>query len=117
MDQFTNILSSTAGMTHLVHHEIITPLGMVVRQWTYPVPEAHRQVIKEDVGQMLQDGIIEESCSPFLVVPKPDGKWRLCNDFRRLSTILEFNSYPLSGWGEPGSSPPLISPRVTGKSH
>lgn len=67
-------------MTHLVHHEIITPLGMVVRQWTYPVPDAHRQVIKEDVGQMLQDGIIEESSSPssspIVVVSKPDGSWQ-----------------------------------------
>ncbi|KAK3507195.1 hypothetical protein QTP70_010202 [Hemibagrus guttatus] len=72
---------------------------MVVRQRPYRVPEAHRQAIEEEVKQMLREGIIEESASqlssPTVVVPKPDGSLRLCNDFWRLNQISEFDSYPL----------------------
>lgn len=48
---------------------------------------------------MLLDGIIEESASPWsshiVVVLKPDGSIRLCNDFRRLNAISDIDSYPL----------------------
>ncbi|KAL1261366.1 hypothetical protein QQF64_006631 [Cirrhinus molitorella] len=57
------------------------------------------------------------------MVPKPDGTLRFCNDFRRLNEVSEFDGYPmprvdelLDRLGGPGTSPPWISPKATGKS-
>ncbi|XP_053539534.1 uncharacterized protein LOC124628632 [Ictalurus punctatus] len=98
-DQFADVFSAAPGMTQLVQHEIKTPPGVVVRQRPYRVPEARRQAIEEEISRMLRDHIIEESSSPWsspiVVVPKPDGSMRLCNDFRRLNQVSEFDSYPL----------------------
>lgn len=33
--------------------------------------------------------------SPILVMPKPDGSIRFCNDFRALNAISRFNAYPV----------------------
>lgn len=66
---------------------------------------------------MFRNSIIKESTStwssPITVVPKPEGSIRLCNDFRKLNHVSDFDSYPLpqvdksSGWGEPDLSPAL----------
>ena len=65
----------------------------------YRVPESRRDAIPEMVGRMLRLRVIEESCSawssPVILVPKPDGTFRFCNDFRRLNKVSEFDAYPM----------------------
>ena len=54
--------------------------------------------------QMLKQGKIVHSQSPagapILFVPKPDGKLRLCVDYRNLNILTILNKYPLPLTGE-----------------
>lgn len=82
---------------HATPHEDSS--GVVIRQMPYWVPEACRQAIEVKVAQMLKDGIIKESTSPWssriVMVPKPGSSLHLCNDFRKLSEYFELDSYPM----------------------
>uniref|UniRef100_A0A8C1YTF7 Gypsy retrotransposon integrase-like protein 1 n=1 Tax=Cyprinus carpio TaxID=7962 RepID=A0A8C1YTF7_CYPCA len=99
VSQFQDVFSSQPGQTHMLQHDIRTPPGVVVRQRPYRVPEACRQAIEEEIQQMLKLGVIDPSrspwSSPIVMVPKPDGTLRFCNDFCRLNEVSEFDGYPM----------------------
>ncbi len=58
-----------------------------------------REVEKTEVEEMLRLEVIEpastEWSSPVVIVPKPDGRWRFCVNYRRLNALSLKNSYPL----------------------
>ena len=58
-----------------------------------------RNYVAKAVNDMEKDGVIQKSNSPWgspiLLVPKPDGTWRFCIDFRRLNRNTVTDAYPL----------------------
>lgn len=65
----------------------------------YHYNPAQKDEIKALVTDMLKQGIIQPSCSPFaspvLLVLKKNGEWRFCVDYRHLNAITVKNRYPL----------------------
>lgn len=55
--------------------------------------------MERQVNEMLRQGIIQPSASPFaslvLLVPKKNGTWRFCADYRHLNAITLKNHYLL----------------------
>ncbi len=97
--QFSDVFSPLPGQTNVIQHDIQTPPGVIIRQRPYRVPEARRRAIEEEIQQMLKLGAIEPSHSPWscpiVLVPKPDGTLRFCNDYRRLNEVSQFDGYPM----------------------
>ena len=56
------------------------------------------QHLKAEID-MLQNKITEPSCSnwssPCIFVPKPDGTYRFCTDFRKLNAVTKADSFML----------------------
>jgi hypothetical protein len=97
--QHLDVFSERPGRTATVSHVIRTEPGVRVRLRPYRIPEARRAAIRAEVISMLQMGVIEEShsawSSPVVLVPKPDGTYRFCNDFRKLNEVSAFDAYPM----------------------
>ena len=94
-----DVFSDQPGRTKVVTHDIITEPRLKVRLRPYRIPEARREAIREEVRTMLRMDVIEESqsswSSPIVIVPKPDGTIRFCNDFRKLNKLSKFDAYPM----------------------
>lgn len=65
----------------------------------YRYPSVKKDIIEGLVQQMLDQGIIQPSCSPFaspvVLVGKKDGTWRLCVDYRNLNKFTIKNKFPI----------------------
>ena len=60
----------------------------------------YAKAVKEDLEKLLKAGFIESVdqatwLSPIVVVPKKNGKLRICVDFRRLNAATKKDPYPL----------------------
>jgi hypothetical protein len=55
--------------------------------------------IKKQIQELLDKGVIKPRTSPcgspIVLVPKKDGTWHMCVDFRALNKIMVKNCYPL----------------------
>ena len=89
----------TIGRTTKGEHHINTqdaqPIALPLRRIAW----IEKDKIKEEIDKMKQQGIIEDSespwCSPPVLVRKKDGSVRFCVDYRRLNEVTVPDKYPL----------------------
>lgn len=78
---------------------VIKTSAAPVKQRYYPISPAVQKHIDQELDQMLKDGIVEPSTSPWassiILVKKKDGSYRFCVDYRRLNKVTEKDAYPL----------------------
>ena len=80
-------------------HRIITNDAQPVRMKPYRIPHAWDKEVSDQVQQMLDNGIIRPSSSPWnapvILVKKKDDSMRFVCDFRGLNDVTKKDSYPL----------------------
>ncbi|KAG6452887.1 hypothetical protein O3G_MSEX007851 [Manduca sexta] len=65
----------------------------------YRMPHSERCLVRDMIQEMIDSGIIRESCSPYaspiVIVKKKTGDKRLCVDYRALNRKTKKDHYPL----------------------
>ncbi|GFS58116.1 retrovirus-related Pol polyprotein from transposon 297 [Trichonephila clavipes] len=85
--------------TPIIEHRINTRDHLPVAVLPYRMNPSKKEKLKREIDRLLAEGIIEECESPYaspvLIIPKPNGTFRLCIDYRKLNEIIVADTYPL----------------------
>lgn len=102
LEEFACLFSEPKGLPpkRIFYHAIpLLPGAQPFRLRPYRYIPKQKNKIEQQIREMLQNGIIQHSSSPFaspvLLVNKKDGEWRLCVDYRKLNAYTLKNKYPM----------------------
>ncbi|UYV72042.1 hypothetical protein LAZ67_9001620, partial [Cordylochernes scorpioides] len=99
LEKYEDLFSSGLGRSNLAKHRIDTEGAKPIKHKPYRVSAKEREIIKEQIEEMLRDGIIRPSSSPWsfpvILVKKRDGKYRFCVDYRKLNDVTVKDVYPI----------------------
>ena len=95
LSEFADVLFAAGPLrqTPYVMHDIELTDDKPFRLAPYRCSAEKKRAIQEQVREMLADGLIEPSSSPYsspiVMHGKKDGRYRFCNDYRRLNAITK----------------------------
>ena len=86
--------------TPLVEYSIPTGDARPIKKRAYRMPECQRKPLRQLLGKLEQEGIIQPSCSdwsaPIILLPKKEsGRYRLVVDHRGINDLMKNDNYPL----------------------
>ena len=91
--EFAILFPDIPGQTTIAVHDVDVGDSPLIKQHPY----MELKLIRQEVDYMLKDGIIELSqsqwSSPCVLVPKADGTYRFCTDFRKFNSVSKTDSY------------------------
>ena len=93
------LFTDKPGSTSLIEHTINLTSDVPVRSKPYSVPYGVRELLRNDIQEMQDLGIIRVSNSPYaspvVIVKKKDGSDRVCVDYRKLNKLTVFDPEPI----------------------
>ncbi|GFS66858.1 retrovirus-related Pol polyprotein from transposon 17.6 [Trichonephila clavipes] len=85
--------------TPFMEHRINTRNHLPVAVPPYRMNPSKKEILKQEIDRLLSEGIIDicESpySSPVVLIPKPNGTFCLCIDYKKLNEITVADTYPL----------------------
>lgn len=97
--EYPMLFSDVPTQTNVLQHDIQVTCDHPIKQHAYRINNVKRSVMKDEVDYLLKNNLAEYSHSPWsspcLLVPKADGTFRFCTDYRKVNSVTVPDSYPL----------------------
>jgi len=99
LQEYPELFGDTPRTCPLLAHDVKLSDPTPIRQAPYRLNTGKREFLKKEVHRLLEQGMIRPSLSPWaspvVLVPKGEGDYRLCVDYRKVNSVTVADSYPL----------------------
>ena len=99
LKKHSSMFDGHVGHTSLVTHQIDTGDHPPIRQAPRRIPPHLKEQVREQLDQLVKDGILEKSdgswASPICLVKKKSGEIRICADMRKLNASTRLPAFPI----------------------
>ena len=98
--EYEHLFPDIPSRTDKIYHDVdIIDGSKPVKQHPYRMNPVKQQYLREEVQYLLDNDFIEPSqsewSSPCILVPKPDGTFRMCTDYRKVNSVTKTDTFPI----------------------
>lgn len=99
INDFPSLFRDVPSCTSILEHDVNVRDAAPIKQHPYRVNAVKRAAMKQEVTYLLQHKMAKPSISPWsspcILIPKPDGTFRFCTDYRQVNAVTVPDSFPL----------------------
>ena len=98
--EYEHLFPDIPSKTDKIYHDVeLIDGSKPVKQHPYRMNPVKQQILRDEVQYLLDNDFIEPSqsewSSPCILVPKPDGTFRMCLDYRKVNSVTKTDTFPI----------------------
>ena len=87
--EYKHLFPNVPTATYTISHDRDVGDAKPIKQHPYRPSSVKQHILKEEIQYLLENYLFEPSksewSSPCILVPKPDGSFRICTDYRKVN--------------------------------
>ena len=99
IQEYESLFPDVPSRTDRIAHDVEINDAPPIKQHPYRLNPTKQKHLEAEIEYLLKNDFIEPSqsnwSSPCLLVPKPDGSYRMCTDYRKLNNVTKAATYPI----------------------
>ena len=99
IQEYESLFPDVPSRTDRIAHDVEINHAPPIKQHPYCLNPTKQKHLEAEIEYLLKNDFIEPSqsnwSSPCLLVPKPDGSYRMCTDYRKLNKVTKAGTYPI----------------------
>ena len=99
LQEFEHLFPDVPSRTDKIYHDVDVGDATPVKQHPYRLNLVKQKYLHEEIKFLLENDFIEPSKSNWssqcILVPKPNGSYRMCTDYRKVSNVTKSDTFPI----------------------
>ena len=97
--EYEHLFPDIPTRTDKIYHDVIVEDSKPIKQHPYRMNPLKQKYLQDEVKYLLENDFIEPSqsnySSPCILVPKSNGTYRMCTDYRKVNSVTKTDSFPI----------------------
>ena len=97
--EYEHLFPNIPTRTDKIYHDVIVEDSKPIKQHPYRMNPLKQKYLQDEVKYLLENDFIEPSqsnySSPCILVPKSNGTYRMCIDYRKVNSLTKTDSFPI----------------------